>query len=95
MIQGQRTDNWEGADLVVEVVSPDDPDRDYTTKREDYAQAGVLEYWIVDPQEEKTTVLHLVEARYEEHGIFGRGATVTSAQFPEFEIAVDAVLDAG
>lgn len=86
---------WEGADLVVEVVSPDDPDRDYKTKREDYAQAGVPEYWIVDPQEEKITVLQLIEARYEEHGIFGRGATVTSALFPEFEIAVDAILDAG
>lgn len=86
---------WEGADLVVEIVSPDDPDRDYKTKREDYAQAGVLEYWIVDPQDEKITVLQLVEARYEEHGTFNRSATVTSALFPELEIEVDAILDAG
>ena len=28
---------WEGADLVVEVVSPDDPDRDLVEKRADYA----------------------------------------------------------
>ena len=30
---------WQGADLVVEVVSPDDPDRDLVEKRADYAEA--------------------------------------------------------
>ena len=37
---------WLGADLVVEVVSPDDPDRDLVEKRADYAEArspGVLD----------------------------------------------------
>ncbi len=86
---------WEGADLVLEVVSPDDPARDYETKRADYAQAGVLEYWVVDPQAEKITVLRLAETTYVEHGVFGRGATATSALFPDFELAVDAILDAG
>src|SRR5215510_12840198 len=28
---------WNGADLVMEIVSPDDPDRDILTKREEYA----------------------------------------------------------
>lgn len=85
---------WEGADLVVEVVSPDNPSRDYETKRADYAGAGVLEYWIVDPREAKITVLRLNEHTYDEHGVFGRGATATSALFPDFEVSVDAVLDA-
>ena len=40
---------WLGADLVAEVVSPDDPDRDLVVKRADYAEAGIPEYWIVDP----------------------------------------------
>lgn len=35
---------WLGADLVVEVVSPDDPDRDYIQKRQDYATARISEY---------------------------------------------------
>ena len=43
-------EEWLGADLCVEVVSPDDPDRDYEAKRIDYAAAGVSEYWIVDPR---------------------------------------------
>ena len=33
---------WLGADLVVEVVSPDDPGRDLVEKRADYAEAGIL-----------------------------------------------------
>src|SRR5947207_2631040 len=40
---------WTGADLVVEVVSPDDPARDYVAKRRDYAETGIVAYWIVDP----------------------------------------------
>lgn len=82
----------EGADLVVEVVSPDQPDRDYVAKRRDYAEAGVLEYWIVDPQLERITVLASSGASYREHGVFGRGDTASSALFPEFSVSVDAVL---
>jgi Uma2 family endonuclease len=36
-------------DLAVEVVSPDDPSRDYRVKYLEYEQAGVKEYWILDP----------------------------------------------
>lgn len=82
---------WEGADLVVEIVSPDDPGRDYVAKRADYAEARVPEYWIVDPQAETITVLKLSESAYVEQGIFRRGAKATSALFPDFEVDVDAV----
>jgi Uma2 family endonuclease len=44
----RRSDSfWQGADLVMEVVSPDDPQRDTLTKRREYAQAGIPEYWPV------------------------------------------------
>jgi Uma2 family endonuclease len=86
---------WHGADLVAEVVSPDAPERDIIVKRADYAQAGIPEYWIVDPMEETITVLRLAGEVYVEHGRFGRGATATSVLLPGFAVAVDAVLDAG
>ncbi|MCC7365640.1 MAG: Uma2 family endonuclease [Dehalococcoidia bacterium] len=38
------------ADLVIEVVSPDSPARDRVTKLEEYDQAGIPEYWVVDPR---------------------------------------------
>ena len=50
---------WLGADLVAEVVGADDPRRDYREKRADYAEAGVPEYWIVDPHESAISVLTL------------------------------------
>lgn len=50
---------WLGADLVVEVVSEDDPERDTKVKRADYASAGIPEYWIVNPLDNTITVLVL------------------------------------
>jgi Uma2 family endonuclease len=86
---------WLGADLVVEIVSPDDPERDTVVKRADYAEAGIPEYWIVHPQEEAITVLRLEGATYTEHGIFRRAEIATSALLQGFSLSVDAVLDAG
>jgi Uma2 family endonuclease len=37
-------------DLIVEVLSPTNPEQDTETKREAYARAGVPEYWIVRPE---------------------------------------------
>jgi len=85
---------WTGADLVVEVVSPDDRERDLVVKRQEYAQAGIPEYWIVDPQAETITVLKLESDRYVEHGVFGRGEIAVSAYYPDLQAPVDDVLDA-
>jgi Uma2 family endonuclease len=38
------------ADLVVEVISDDSVARDYDTKFAEYQNAGVREYWIIDPR---------------------------------------------
>jgi Uma2 family endonuclease len=65
-------------DLVVEVVSPDDPGRDFVPKRGDYAEAGIPEYWIVDPRHDTITVLALAAGSYVEHGVYSRGDTATT-----------------
>lgn len=44
-------------DLAVEIVSPDSIERDYVRKREQYRQAGVKEYWIVDEMEQRIVLL--------------------------------------
>lgn len=85
---------WTGADLVMEVVSLDDPQRDLIQKRSEYAPAGIPEYWIVDPVQEHITVLRQEGSTYTEHGIFQRGDQATSALLEGFTVAVDAVLDA-
>ena len=85
---------WLGADLVVEIVSPDDPERDTQTKRVDYAEARIPEYWIVNPDDESITVLELMGDEYRDHGVFKRGTMAISALLNGFAVSVDAVLDA-
>ena len=85
---------WHGADLVVEVVSPDKPERDTVEKVADYAQAGIPEYWIVNPIIERISVLKLDGDTYTTHGEWGRSERATSALLPDFSANVSAVLDA-
>ena len=86
-----------GADLVMEVVSDDAESRkrDYDDKRQDYAQAGIAEYWIVDPAEERLTVLTLDGSMYRQHGEFHRGQQATSRLLPGFALDVNAVFAQG
>ncbi|MDR3170579.1 MAG: Uma2 family endonuclease [Treponema sp.] len=39
-------------DFVLEVLSPSNPQHDLQTKRDLYQEAGVQEYWVVDPEEQ-------------------------------------------
>src|SRR5437867_2052983 len=51
--RGRRREKyWEGADLVMEVVSPGGRQRDLEVKKQEYARAGIPEYWIIDPEQE-------------------------------------------
>ena len=84
---------WLGADLVVEIISPDKPERDLIEKRLDYAEAHIPEYWIVNPQSETITVLRLEGPAYIEHGVFERGAEATSVLLAGFRVNVDTVFD--
>jgi Uma2 family endonuclease len=85
---------WRGADLVMEVVSPDDRRRDYEVKRREYARANIPEYWIVDAQEAVIVVLTLENGRYVEHGRFQTGETATSQLLAGFTVDVTAVFAA-
>jgi Uma2 family endonuclease len=88
---------WEGADLVMEVVSEDEESRvrDYETKPPEYAAAGISEYWIVDPQLRRITVLRRRGQAYVLHGKFVDGERVTSRLLSGFGVDVTSVLDAG
>lgn len=85
---------WAGADLVVEVVSKGDPKRDLVQKRKEYAEAGISEYWIVQPKESVVLVLNLNGRSYQERN-FQRGDIATSQRLAGFEIAVSELFAAG
>ena len=85
---------WTGADAVVEVVSPERPERDLVDKRDDYAEAAIPEYWIVDPGAETITVLGLTGRVYVEHGVYGKGDRASSPTLSGFTVDVGRVFDA-
>ncbi len=86
---------WHGADLVMEIVSEDDPDRDWIDKREDYAIAGIPEYWIVDPRDRSISVLTLdaSDGRYHEAGRYRGEQSAHSILLDGFRVNAREVFD--
>jgi len=82
---------WSGADLVMEVMSPDDPKRDSVIKRREYAVAGIPEYWLIDPAQATVTVFVLDGERYTADGIYAAGKRAASANLDGFAIDVQAL----
>jgi Uma2 family endonuclease len=76
-------------DLIVEVLSPSNRRIDLVRKRVLYADFGVPEYWIVDPNRQTISVNLLDGAHYDER-IFERGA-LRSTTFPDLAIDFSAV----
>ena len=76
---------------MIEIVNPDDPNRDLQTKRREYAQVGIPEYWIVDPQTQTITVLELQENSYLELGTFCNDDLVQSFGFKQLNLKVSEV----
>ena len=78
--------------LVVEVVSPGaDSRRDYLDKRNQYEWRGIPEYWIVDPQEQRVTVLAMVSGTYRE-SVFAADEVPISPAFPSWSLTVAEML---
>lgn len=50
-----------GPDFVLEVVSPSSTTKDYVKKAAKYVDAGVREYWIVDPLTNRVTTFDFTE----------------------------------
>ena len=85
--------------LAIEVVSSSDTDkrsrdRDYINKRKEYAQRGILEYWIIDPIEEVILILSLVGQMYQEQK-FVKDEKLVSPEFPQLDLSAAQVLKAG
>jgi Uma2 family endonuclease len=85
---------WTGADLVLEIVSKDHPERDLIQKRHEYARARIPEYLIVNPLKETILVFRLKGKNYQKPGQFARGAKAVSHLLPDFSVEVDEVFDA-
>ena len=85
----------DGLLLAVEVVSPgaEQIERDYKEKLAEYQNSPVAEYWIVDPLEQKITVMVLEKAGYNKTVFTGDDA-ISSATFPQLKVTASEILEA-
>lgn len=89
--------------LAVEVVLKDTAshispgveqiERDYTDKAIEYQNTGIPEYWIVDPIEQKVTVLVLKDGLYSKT-VFTDREAIESATFGQLKITPDEIISA-
>ncbi len=78
-------------DMLVEILSPSSRSRDWSEKRELYAQYGVQEYWIIDPIERKIWIMRLRKGALEVAGEYGAGDTAASSVVAGFGVRVDEI----
>src|SRR6266481_387595 len=71
-------------DLALEIVSPDNEPHDLETKFQEYAQAGISEYWIIQPQTHTVSVHTLDGQNYKLLAQFVPGQRASSRILPGF-----------
>jgi Uma2 family endonuclease len=71
------------ADLAVEIISPESESRDRGDKYAEYARGGVLEHWLIDPEEKWADFYQLREGHYTSI-LSGKEGRYESAQVPGF-----------
>jgi Uma2 family endonuclease len=77
-------------DLIIEILSPTSRKRDYITKNSLYSDAGVREYWIVDPKKEITVVYHLEDDAAPT--VYPFNSPVSFRIFPELTVTISNLL---
>ncbi len=76
--------------LAVEIVSPNNADDDYRYKRSEYAVREIPEYWIIDPDNKKVSILFLVSGFYEVTE-FTEEHEIKSSLFPELKLTANQI----
>ena len=72
------------ADLVVEIVSPESAHRDRVIKFEEYQDAGIPEYWLLDPDQEQVEFYRLTAAGWYDRVAVGPDGVYRSEIVPGF-----------
>lgn len=82
-------------DLIVEILSPGNSTKEMKIKKELYAESGVQEYWIVDPERE-TLTRFMLQTEIEPNGlaqIFTNEETVVAEIFPALSISLNELFE--
>ena len=77
-------------DIVAEILSTD-RNRDLVRKRQIYADAGIQEYWPIDPSNDTLTQLELQDGEYVERSVLGTDDTLTTPLLPGLSVPLSAI----
>ncbi len=80
-------------ELMIEILSPNNSKHDLDTKFKLYEEAGVLEYWIVEPVEKMLLVYTLVNEKFIGLPPQTQGENIQSPLFPDLQIAIDDIFE--
>ncbi len=80
-------------DVVVEIVSKSNPDRDRFLKRQLYERFRIPEYWIVEPSTGYLQALRLDNAGYVERARYDRAGTLTCPDFPTLSVGLAKIFE--
>lgn len=73
-------------DLIIEILSPSTARNDRLIKYNKYEEAGVKEYWIVDPHHETVEVFLLKDHTFHRAGVFTKNDVAPVSIFDNFEV---------
>ena len=77
-------------DLAVEIVSPSTSSKEHILKFEAYLEAGVREYWVLEP-EQKYLQVHVYENGHFISSCYKQDAVIESAVLPGFSIELQSL----
>jgi Uma2 family endonuclease len=74
-------------DIIFEILSKGNTKRDTQEKFNLYEENGVIEYWIISPQDEMVNIFELINGKYNFKGIYSRESTLTIKALSNFQIS--------
>ncbi len=80
-------------DIVVEILSPSNNKKELKYKHEVYEEAGVKEYWIVDPREKAVQIYLLTNEKLLASGYLYSEDKVTSPLLPGFILDLSVIFN--
>ena len=78
-------------DLIVEILSPGNTKHDTDTKYRLYEEAGLPEYWIVNPADKTIIIYTLRDGEFSGSKIYSEGEKAKSKHFEGLEAEIDKV----
>jgi Uma2 family endonuclease len=80
-------------DVVIEILSPGNNQKELNSKYDVYEESGVLEYWLISPQDKSFLQYKLVEGKYQSSRLMTLDAIITTPILPGFELNLNTVFE--